>query len=67
MSAVRWKGGWSGSGSPTASLITYYNGDSVLYLNISNNLFNPISFGVDSATRRKRLISSLLFVLFSIT
>ena len=30
--AVRWKGGWSGSGSPGTSLITYYNGDSVLYL-----------------------------------
>ena len=33
--AVRWKGGWSGSGSPVTSLITYYNGDSVFYENIS--------------------------------
>ncbi len=42
--AVRWKGGWSGSGSPGTSLITYYNGDSVLYLNISNNLFSPSEY-----------------------
>lgn len=33
--AIGCKGGWSGSGSPGTSLITYYNGDSVLYENIT--------------------------------
>jgi hypothetical protein len=43
MSTVRWRGGWSGSGSPLTSLITYYNGDVVLYENITYAVQQNIS------------------------
>jgi hypothetical protein len=39
--AVRWKGGWSGS--PTASIVTYYEGDVVLYDNITYTVQQNIS------------------------
>ena len=39
--AIKWKGGWSGS--PTASIVTYYEGDVVLYENITYTVQQNIS------------------------